>query len=248
MHGYGPASYGDGFADVYDDWYGEVSDVTATVARLAALADGGKVLELGIGSGRIALPLAARGVEVWGIDASAAMVDVLRSKPGGTSLPVAIGDMAELDLSTLPGGDEARFEVVFGVYNTFLNLTSEAAQRRCLTAAAKRLAQGGRVVIEVFVPSTEAPTSIVDARVVELDRVVLSVSRERADQVVDGQHIEITEHGVRLRPWRIRYLSPDQLDALAADAGLTLVERWSAWDGTRYESGDAVQISLYGGR
>jgi SAM-dependent methyltransferase len=248
MHGYGPASYGDGFADVYDHWYADVSDVDATVARLAALADGGKVLELGIGSGRIALPLAARGIDVWGIDASAAMVEQLRSKPGGESLPVAIGDMAELDLSSLPAGDTARFDLVFVVYNTFLNLASETDQRRCLAAAAARLAHGGRLVIEAFVPSTDAPPSSVDARVVELDRVVLSVSRERADQVVDGQHIEITEHGVRLRPWCIRYLWPEQLDALATDAGLTLIERWSSWDGRRYESGDAVQISMYGGR
>jgi SAM-dependent methyltransferase len=248
MQGYGPASYGDGFADVYDDWYADVSDVGATVARLAALADGGTVLELGIGSGRIALPLAARGIDVWGIDASAAMVDRLRSKPGGDTLPVAIGDMAELDLAALPGGGTVRFDLVFAVYNTFLNLPSEAEQRRCLAAVADRLAVGGRMVIEAFVPSTDAPRTIVDARVVELDRVVLSVSRERTDQVVDGQHIEITERGVRLRPWRIRYLVPEQLDALAADAGLTLLERWSSWDGTRYEPGDAVQISIYGGR
>lgn len=248
MQGYGPASYGDGFADVYDDWYADVSDVDATVARLAALAGGGKALELGIGSGRIALPLAARGVEVWGIDASAAMVEQLRSKPGATTLPVAIGNMAELDLSTLPGGATARFDLVFAVYNTFLNLTSEAEQRRCLAEASARLVAGGRVVIEAFVPSADAPASIVEARVVELDRVVLSVSRERADQVVDGQHIEITERGVRLRPWRIRYLRPEQLDALAADAGLALVERWASWDGTRYEPGDTLHISTYGGR
>jgi SAM-dependent methyltransferase len=248
MQGYGPASYGDGFADVYDDWYAEVSDVDATVARLTALANGRRVLELGIGSGRIALPLAAGGLEVWGIDASAAMVQRLRSKPGGTSVPVAIGDMAELDLSTLPGGATARFGVVFVIYNTFFNLTSQAAQRRCLAAAAGRLSPGGRLVIEAFVPSTDAPTSIVEAPVVEVDRVVLTVSRERTDQVIDGQHIEITEHGVRLRPWRIRYLRPDQLDELAAAAGLTLVERWSTWGGEPYEVGDVVHISVYGGR
>ncbi|MEY2570667.1 MAG: hypothetical protein QOE63_1017, partial [Acidimicrobiaceae bacterium] len=96
VDGYTAASYGEGFADVYDDWYADVSDVDATVERIVAIAGGGRVLELGIGSGRLALPLAAQGIDVWGIDASPAMVDRLRAKPGGGALPVAIGDMAAL--------------------------------------------------------------------------------------------------------------------------------------------------------
>jgi SAM-dependent methyltransferase len=241
---FGPASYGDAFADVYDKWYTDVSDVGATVARLAELAGGGPALELGIGSGRIALPLAARGVVLHGIDASVAMVERLRAKPGGASLPVTIGDMAELELE-----DHEPFTLVFAAYNTFLNLATEADQRRCLARVATVLAPGGRLVIEAFVPNDDGPLRAVEASTVAVDHVVLTVtSRDPASQTVFGQHVELTDAGVRLRPWRIRYLSPAQLDALAADAGLTLVSRWSDWDGTPFVDGDAVHISLYGGR
>jgi len=249
VDGYTASSYGEGFADVYDDWYADVSDVAATVERIVAIAGGGRVLELGVGSGRLALPLAARGVDVWGIDASPAMVDRLRSKPGGDALPVAIGDMAALDLEALPGGAEVTFAVVLAAYNTFLNLLSPEAQLACLTRSAALLAPGGRVVIEAFVPDLDGASSAVEARSVELDRVVLTVSRRSpVDDTVDGQHIEISERGIRLRPWRIRCLLPEALDELAGAAGLRLVERWSAWDTTPFRAGDPVHISVYAGR
>ncbi len=129
MEGYGASSYGDGMADVYDEWYATRGDIDGAVATLAAIAatvaGPGPVLELGIGSGRLALPLAATGLEVWGVDASPAMVARLRAKPGGDRLPVAVGDMAELDLTGLRSGDQARFSLVFAADNTFFNLTSE---------------------------------------------------------------------------------------------------------------------------
>ena len=98
MDGYGPSTYGDRFADVYDDWYADVSDVDATVGRVAALAGpGGRVLELGAGSGRLAVPLAARGLDVWAVDASPAMLDRLRARPGGDrGRTPSLDDMAEL--------------------------------------------------------------------------------------------------------------------------------------------------------
>ncbi len=248
VEGYSASSYGDAFADVYDEWYADVSDVGATVAAVTALAAGGRVLELGIGSGRLALPLARAGVDVWGIDASAAMVERLRAKPGGDRVRVAIGDMAALDdeLAAVPDGASARFAVVFAAFNTFLNLTARDAQLACLRASARRLDPGGCVVIEAFVPDLDAPRSGVEARTVEADRVVLSVSRRASDgRTVDGQHIEITERGIKLRPWRISCLTPDDLDSLAAAAGLRLDERWSNWDATPFGTGDTVHISIY---
>ena len=248
VDGYSASSYGDAFADVYDDWYADVSDVAATVARVAELAGDGRVLELGIGSGRIALPLSRAGVEVWGVDASTAMVERLRDKPGGAAIPVAIGDMAALDdaLGALPDGASARFAVVLAAFNTFVNLTTRDAQLRCLRASAGRLAPGGCVVVEAFVPDESGPASAVEARTVAVDRVVLSVSRRASDdRTVDGQHVEITEHGIRLRPWRIRSVTPDELDELAVEAGLTLSERWSAWDATPFAAGDALHMSVY---
>jgi SAM-dependent methyltransferase len=252
MDGYGPSSYGDGMADVYDEWYATRGDIDGAVATLATLASSagpspGPVLELGIGSGRLALPLAASGVDVWGIDASAAMVARLRAKPGGDQVPVAVGDMADLDLSSLTGGNETRFTVVFAADNTFFNLTTSPAQARCLERAREILVPKGHLVIEAFVPAPDAPTSSVDARTVALDHVVLTVTRhDPLSQTVDGQHIELRESGVRLHPWSIRYVLPDELDALASTAGFSLVERWSDWRRTPFTADDSVHVSVYG--
>ncbi|MGQ0618198.1 MAG: class I SAM-dependent DNA methyltransferase [Acidimicrobiia bacterium] len=249
MEGYDAATYGDGFADVYDDWYGDGADVAAAVEALAgwALATGGPVLELGVGSGRLALPLAGRGVDVWGIDASPAMVGRLRAKPGGKHLPVAIGDMAELDLSGLPGGPDARFGLVFAAFNTLFNVADEPGQRRCLERVAAVLAPAGRFVIEAFVPGDGHHPSAVEAVRVDLASVVLSVSRRRRDsQVVDGQHVEITEQGVRLRPWSIRYATPAQLDGMAGAAGLRLHDRYGAWDRSPFGPDSPAHVSVYG--
>ena len=151
MEGYRPSTYGDRFADVYDDWYHDVSDVAATVARVAALAGEppGPVLELGAGSGRLAIPRAARGLEVWALDASTAMLDRLAGKPGGDRVRVVLGDMAVLDVGAGPPGG---FAVVLCAFNTLFNLTDGEAQRRCLARVAEVLAPRGRLVVEAFVP------------------------------------------------------------------------------------------------
>jgi SAM-dependent methyltransferase len=250
MDDYGPSTYGDGFADVYDEWYAEVSDVEGTVDHLVALAAGRTepVLELGIGSGRLALPLAARGVSVWGIDASAAMVERLRAKPGGAGLPVALGDMAALDLTGLPGGAGVRFSVVFAAYNTLFNLTEPDAQQRCLARVADVLAPGGRLVVEAFVPPEDAAGTedAVTLRTLAIDRVVLSVSRHRPDrQVIEGQAIELSSGGVRLRPWMVRYASPGELDERAGTAGMVLASRHGGWRGEHFGAGSSLHVSVY---
>jgi SAM-dependent methyltransferase len=250
VEGYGPSSYGDGMADVYDEWNatrGDIEGAVTAIARLASGVEGDRpVLELGIGSGRLALPLAARGIGVWGVDASDAMVARLRSKAGGDRIPVAIGDMAALDLSTVPGGDIASFSVVFAADNTFFNLTTADAQTSCLGRVRSVLASGGRFVIEAFVPAVDAPASSVDARTVELDRVVLTVTRHDRDaQTVAGQHIEMRASGLRFHPWLIRYTLPEELDAMASAAGLALIQRWSDWRGTPFTPDDNVHVSVY---
>jgi SAM-dependent methyltransferase len=246
VRGFDASTYGERFADVYDDWYADVSDVGATVAAVAALAEGGSVLELGIGTGRLALPLAERGVEVWGVDASPAMLDRLRAKPGARAVRAVVGDFARLDaVAGLPD----RVTVVLVAFNTFFNIPEEAGQRRCLAAVARLLGPGGRLVLEAFVPDVDAdgPRGDVAPAVVEADRVVLHVSRlDPAAQTVAGQHVTITADGIRLRPWYIRYATPDQLDAMAADAGLVLLERWGDWDGRPFGPGDDRHVSVYG--
>jgi SAM-dependent methyltransferase len=249
MDGYGPSTYGDRFADVYDDWYGDMSDAEATVERVAALAAASgthRLLELGGGSGRLALPLAAAGIPTWTVDASLAMLGRLRSKPGGEAVHVVVGDMASLPLSS-----RARFGVVLSAFNTLFNLTTAEAQRRCVADAAARLAPGGgRLVIESFVaPAYEegaAGVGAVEPRHIGLDEVVLTVSRlDPTNHTITGQHVQLTEAGIRLRPWVLRYLSPEELDALAAEVGLRLVDRHGGWRAEPFTAESTMHVSTY---
>ena len=249
MEGYGASTYGDRFADVYDDWYEDVSDVGSTVERVAALAGsrGGRVLELGAGSGRLAVPLAGRGLDVWAVDASTAMLDRLRAKPGGDRVHAVVDDMAELGAPALQDGG---FGVVLCAFNTLFNITDTAGQRRCLTRGRELLAPDGRLVVEAFVPPTggerDAAVGAVEPRHIGLDEVVLTVSRlDPGTRTITGQHVQITEGGVRLRPWVLHYASPDDLDALAAEAGLRLVERHAGWHGEEFTPDADVHVSVY---
>jgi SAM-dependent methyltransferase len=251
VEGYGPSTYGDRFADVYDGWYGDVTDVDATVARVAALAGAGgapgPVLELGAGSGRLAVPLAAAGLEVWALDASPAMVERLRAKPGGDRVHAVVGDMADLDLGTgAPGG----FAVVLCAFNTLFNLTDTDAQRRCLARVASVLAPRGRLLVEAFVPppagDAGGPAAAVEPRHIGLDEVVLTVSRiDPATRTVTGQHVQIREDGIRLRPWVLHYAGPDELDDLAAEAGLRRVERHAGWRREPFTSSSDAHVTSY---
>jgi hypothetical protein len=158
--------------------------------------------------------------------------------------------MAALDLSSLPNRGAAEsaagFAVVFAADNTFFNLTTADAQARCLERVRAVLAPQGRLVIEAFVPAADAPGSSVDARTVAVDHVVLTVTtHDAASQTVAGQHIELRESGVRLHPWSIRYMAPDELDRMASAAGLRLVERWSDWRRTPFTADDNAHVSVY---
>lgn len=247
VEGYDASTYGERFADVYDDWYGDVADADACTAHLAALVEqtgGGPVLELGVGSGRIAVPLAARGVVVHGIDASEAMVARLRAKAGGAAVTVTVGDMAVLALD-----DPPPFSVVFVAFNTFFNLPSEQDQRRCLQRVADLLTPEGALVLEAFVPRDDvgaAAEASVAPRRITADEVVLTVSQvDPANQTITGQHVHLSERGIRLRPWHLRYATPAQLDALAREVGLELQDRTAGWSGEPFTTASAVHVSTY---
>lgn len=254
MEGYDAATYGDRFADVYDDWYDDPPATDACVTALSTLAhtiaatgaDGTgatppRVLELGVGTGRLALPLAAAGLAVTGLDASAAMLDRLAAKPGAEAVTTVVGDMA----GPLPDGP---FDLVLVARNTFFNLTTEAAQRACLAEVARALAPGGRFVVEAFVPTDdEAPTSSVEVRRIAADRVLLFVDRHDPDAgEAWSSFVDISADGIRLRPCHVRYLRPAALDALAAEAGLTLDDRIEDWAGTSFDpEASAHHVSTY---
>lgn len=244
MQGYGPDSYGDGFADVYDDWYGDLPGRDDTVRTVLELANGGAVLELGCGTGRLAIPLADAGATVHGLDASTSMLDRLRSKPGGDAVTVHVGDMAEVDV-----GDAGPFAVVFVAFNTLFNLPSAAAQRQCFARVARRLGPGGRFAVECFVPGDPPPTvrDAVEVHTLTSDRVVLRISRQDPDaHTLTGQHVEFTEAGgIRLRPWHLRYGSPADLDDHAAAAGLILEARWADWTRRPFDDDAPSHVSVY---
>jgi len=249
MEGYRPATYGDAIADIYDGWYGDLPGTEDAVEALAALAERAgstRVLELGVGSGRLALPLAARRLDVWGIDTSQAMIDVMKSKAGGTDVPVAVGDMAELDLSAIAGGATPRFGLVFVAINTFFNLTTAEAQQQCLRRVRDVLEPGGLFALEAFVPTVDRPTNLVEARTVALDHVILTATRhDPIEQTVACQYIELRESGIRMHPLFIRYAPVAELDAMAAAAGLQLVERWSDWKGAPFTESANAHVSVY---
>jgi SAM-dependent methyltransferase len=252
VQGYDRSTYGDRFADVYDDWYEGITDADAVAEVVAAVAAevgggaGGSVLELGIGTGRLALPIADRGLAVVGVDASEAMLAQLERKVAGRgsdapgSVRGVLGDMADP-----PVGDQ-RFAVALVAYNTLFNLVDDGAQARCLEAVASLLEPGGSLLVEAFVPDLDRSASSVEPRTITADRVVLSVSRaDPVRQEALGQYVDITEQGISLRPWHIRWATPEQLDAMAADVGLELVERWSGWDRTPFAAGDPTHIARY---
>lgn len=241
MRGYHDASYGDAFADVYDDWYADISDVDATVRTLVTLAGDGPVLELGVGTGRLAIPLAAAGVDVHGLDSSEAMLAQMAAKPGGDAVHAHLGEM----VGGLPDGP---FGLAFVAYNTFFNLLTEAEQRACFAAVTERLREGGVFVIEAFVPgATHDPAAAVTVKSVTVDRVVLSVSTsDPTAQRAEGQYVDITEAGgVRLRPWSIRWVTPAQLDEMAAAAGLHLLHRWEDFTTAPFDADSPRHVSVF---
>jgi SAM-dependent methyltransferase len=242
MDGYDRSTYGDAFADVYDDWYGHITDVDATVALLVSLAAEGAplpVLELGVGTGRLARPLAAAGLQVVGLDASAAMLAKLSEHDPAGSVSVCSGDMVD----DQPPGP---FALVFVAFNTFFNLLSEARQHACFAAVAERLGPGGSFVIEAFVPEPQPGTSVA-VRSMAADSVVLSVStHDEAAQTAEGHYISFSESsGIRMRPWAIRYATVGQLDEMAASSGFRLDDRWEDAQCAPFTADSPRHISVY---
>lgn len=241
MSAYDETTYGERIAEVYDDWYTGVFDVEATVTALKELAGAGPVLELGIGTGRIALPLAALGLEVHGLDVSEAMVANLHAKPGGEHIPVTIGNFAEV-------GVDSVFSLVFVAFNTFFMLTSQEEQVRCFANVAAHLTAGGLFVIEAFVPDQSRFIRHQNLQItkVETDSVRLDASQhDPVHQRCISQHIIITEAGIKLYPIEMRYAWPSELDLMARLAGMRLRERWGGWRREPFTAASGSHVSVY---
>jgi SAM-dependent methyltransferase len=234
-------SFGQDMADIYDDV--ERGDEVEAVTFLERLAGDGPVLELAIGTGRIALPLAARGVRVDGIDISPAMVARLRAKPGGDQISVTMGDFSEVPVS-------GTYRLVYVVYNTLFNLLTQDDQVRCFENVAAHLTDDGSFVVEAFVPAFLYRLSneqYVDAEAIDVDEVRLDVGRHDAVmQRLDESHIALSRRGVTLNPIVTRYAWPSELDLMARIAGLRLKERWAGWNREPLGSSSGAHVSVYG--
>jgi SAM-dependent methyltransferase len=247
MEGYDPSTYGDGFADVYDDWYRDLGDPDATADVIGRLAGDRSVLELGVGTGRLAAAIARRGACVLGVDTSSKMLERLVRRC--SAQPARIAGI-RADMRSLPLAD-ASVGVVLAAYNTVFNVGDRGGLTDCFREARRVLRNAGAFVVETFVPvSGTSVRSGVDVRRIEIDRVVLSASRlDPRDQTISGQHIQIDETGIRLRPWFLHYAYPDELDAIAAAQGFEPEDRWGDWSGTAFDD-DAhdTQIAVYRAR
>jgi Methyltransferase domain len=234
--------FGEDVASVYDERVGGMFDpavVTPVVDLLSDLAGGGAALEFGIGTGRIALPLAGRGIRVHGIDDSEAMVARLRSKPGGEDIGVTMGDFATTRV-------EGRFSVVYLVFNTIFNLVTQEAQVACFQNAAAHLESGGRFVIETGVPDLQSlplGQTIIPFRA---DPEGLSFDvYDVATQRFSSQHYVFADGDVKTYPVEFRYAWPAEFDLMARLAGMTLQNRWAGWRQEPFTSLSRSHVSVY---
>ena len=240
MKDYTASTYGDRIADRYDELHAEL-DPADTVEAITELAQGGLVLELGIGTGRIALPLAERGLEVHGIDASARMVEKLRAKPGGDRIPVTMGDFADV-------GVDGRYSVIFVAFNTFFGLLTQEDQVRCFQNVEARLSDGGVFAISAFVPDVTRFDRGQRLGVQSVDSDSIKVEAARHDPVnqqIDVQEIVLSPDGMQFQPIRLRYAWPSELDLMARLAGLRLRERWGGWGREPFIASSAQHVSVY---
>jgi SAM-dependent methyltransferase len=243
MQEYRPETYGDRIADIYDELFSGITDAPATVAFLDSLvADRpGRILELAVGTGRLAIPLAERGHDVTGIDVSKEMLDRLRLADTHQRVTVVHGDMVD----DLPAGP---FDLVYVAFNSLFMLTEPARQRACFTAVARVLAPAGAFVVEAFVPwDPPRGGSHFEVRSMSATRVVLAANVTDPDrQTVHGQFIELSDGApVRLRPYELRWSRPAELDEWATGAGLRLAERFAAADRSEFTDDSPFHLSVY---
>jgi hypothetical protein len=237
----------DGFFDeriaaTYDDAEDEMfaaATIEQTVDALASLAGSGRALEFAVGTGRIALPLAARGVPVHGIDLSMAMVARLQAKPDSDAIGVTIGDIASTTV-------EGSFSLVYLVYNTIMNLTTQAEQVACFRNAAAHLEAGGRFVIEVMVPELQRLPPGETLRAYGVTEAAWSFDEyDVANQGLISHHIDLVGGRVEGTSIPFRYVWPSELDLMAELAGMRLQDRWGGWVREPFTSDSTKHVSVW---
>jgi SAM-dependent methyltransferase len=237
-------SFEDNTARDYDE-VARRGDEESTVAFLEQLARGGRVLELAIGTGRIALPLAAKGIQVDGIDFSPSMIARLRAKTGSAQIEVTLGNFADVAVPHT-------YDLIYLVFNTLFNLLTQDEQVRCFENAAAHLSKDGVFVIEGLVPTEFCRlrnNQYVDLEEIQVDGVRLDLARyDPVTQLLEETHIAISNKGTQLFPIITRFAWPSELDLMARIAGLSLKERWGTWTREPLTSASKNCISVYGRR
>ncbi|MEV6348407.1 class I SAM-dependent methyltransferase [Actinoplanes sp. NPDC051851] len=212
-----------------------------TVGRLAELAGGGRALEFAIGTGRVAIPLAGRGVPVSGVELSEPMIARLREKAGGQAIPVTAGDMSSARV-------EGRFSLVYLVYNTIANLLSQPEQVACFRNAARHLGPGGCFVIELWVPELRKLPPGTEATVWHQEPGYIGLDTyDVLHQRVVSHHFRFGDGGTRAEVFRTphRYIWPAELDLMAQLAGFTLESRHADWSGAPFTATSRSHVSVY---
>ncbi len=243
MEKYEPvASFDAAVAEEYDQ-LAQRGDETATVGFLEQLAQGSPALELAIGTGRIALPLAARGIRVDGIDFSPSMIAKLRAKPGGANLQVTLGNFADVAVTD-------HYRLIYLVFNTLFNLLTQDEQVRCFENVAAHLLPDGVFVVEGGVPTEFCRlrnNQYVDLEGLSADRVRLDIARyDPVTQLLEETHVSLSGTGIHLNPIVTRYAWPAELDLMARIAGLRLKERWATWTREPFTAASRNCVSVYG--
>jgi SAM-dependent methyltransferase len=228
------ARYDESSADMFDP-----AVVDPVLDFLVELAGDGRALELGVGTGRVALPLSQRGVSVHGIDMSSAMVARLREKPGGKDIGVTIGDFATTTV-------EETFSLAYLVFNTISNLTTQAAQVACFGNVAAHLEPGGCFVIEVGVPELQRVPPGETFHVFHMSETSWGIDEyDVANQGLISHHFEIADGSLERNSIPFRYTWPAELDLMAQLAGMTLRERWSGWKREPFTSDSRKHVSVW---
>ena len=241
MRPHDPAAYGEAWSGAYDRLYETRDDPLTVVTAIERLGLGPDVLEFGLGTGRLALPLVAAGFAVTGIEASPAMVRAFRAKPGSDAVDVVVGDFVSIRL-------DRQFDLVLLVFSTLFLLHDQDAQLACVASAAAHLRPGGAVLIEAFVPDharwdhgRRLALSRWDETGVELE----AARHDRANQRIEVRYLVLGADGIAERPLDLRYAWPSEIDLMARAAGLRLTERWADWSGTAYDAASEGHVSVY---
>lgn len=242
MNDFDPAkSFGSDVAAHYDDY--KRGDEESAASFLAEFAKEGTALEFAIGTGRIALPLAAKGIQVDGIELSPHMVEQLRAKPEGKSVNVIAGDMSMATTNR-------RYSLVYLVYNTIFNLLTVDDQIRCFENAARHLTPDGHFIVETALPHawiSPDKSDYVHAEHVGSDVVGLDVARyDPTTQLLEENHIEFTVQGVTMSPIVCRLITPGEMDLMARIAGMRLVQRFANWQRSAFDINSKAHVSVYG--